>query len=112
VSLSHKTTSEKSQADIFSFPLTSDTATAADQVAKLSVIATPFPKQVEFSRPTASHPIMIFSRAWFALMRRNFVYRRRNWIGTVRCVSFLAFLIDVTGQIIARITEKASMFRS
>jgi len=55
VSLSHKTTSEKSQADIFSFPLTSDTATAADQVAKLSVIATPFPKQVEFSRPTASH---------------------------------------------------------
>jgi hypothetical protein len=28
--------------------------------------------------------IMIFSRAWYAIMRRNIIYRRRNWIGTVR----------------------------
>ena len=34
---------------------------------------------------------MIFSRAWFALMRRNLIYRRRNWVGTVRifCVLLL-----------------------
>jgi hypothetical protein len=27
---------------------------------------------------------MIFSRAWFALMRRNLVYRKRHWLATVR----------------------------
>jgi hypothetical protein len=27
---------------------------------------------------------MIQSRAWWALMRRNFIYRKRNWAGSVR----------------------------
>jgi hypothetical protein len=28
--------------------------------------------------------IMLGSRSWFALMRRNAVYRKRNWVGSVR----------------------------
>jgi hypothetical protein len=30
---------------------------------------------------------MLGSRAWRALVRRNILYRQRNWIGTVRFVS-------------------------
>jgi hypothetical protein len=50
---------------------------------------------------------MIFSRAWFALMRRNLVYRRRNWLGTVRC-----FVGRLIGQKIPSVSLNALTYLS
>jgi hypothetical protein len=53
---------------------------------------------------------MIGSRAWFALMRRNVVYRKRNWIGTVRRLLisyFLSLLLSSQCDVGDRTSERA-----
>lgn len=47
--------------------------------AKVQFRSCASPQVVQQRESTA----MIFSRAWFALMRRNLVYRQRHWLATV-----------------------------
>jgi len=46
---------------------------------------------------------MLFSRAWFALMRRNFLYRYRHWLSTllemVLPICFVAILIAIKNSL-------------
>jgi hypothetical protein len=37
---------------------------------------------------------MLFSRAWWALMRRNLIYRKRHWINSVSGSSRVVFSHD------------------
>jgi hypothetical protein len=63
------------------------------------------------SKQEATFIIMIGSRAWFALMRRNVVYRKRNWIGTVRrlLISYLlSLLLSSQCDVGDRINERAN----
>jgi len=56
-------------------------------VRLLYLIVVPFESAKDSQGSHEVKKVMIGStRAWCALMRRNFIYRKRNWISSVRII--------------------------